>query len=80
MTVKFDKLEHRKDYISADKQVAITESGEILQVGDTVEFDTYEIPGQVTIQSFSMHEKLNEIVAHTDKSTAMITYMYKVEN
>jgi len=77
-TIKFKNVENRIDYLSVDKNKAISAHGEIFTVGDLVEHDDDEA-GTATIKSFSFDYETNDVVANTEKGSARICFITKVK-
>lgn len=75
-TITFDKLSHRRDYLSVDKQVAISAEGEIFEVGDIVKHES-QGDSQATISAFTINEETMDVVAQTNLGTARICFIYK---
>lgn len=76
--IKFNNIENRTDYLSVDKTKAISAHGEIFTVGDLVKHDDKEA-GTATIQSFAFDYESNDIVANTEKGSARICFITKVQ-
>jgi hypothetical protein len=76
MYIDFKNVEHRKDYLSVDKETAISAHGEIFQIGDVVK---HESQGDDTaiIQSFSLDEESMDVIVQTNLGTARICFIYK---
>ena len=66
----------RKDYLSVDKETAISSEGEIFSIGDKVK---HESQGEeiATIESFSLNEETMDVIAQTNLGTARISFLYK---
>lgn len=77
MNIIFKEIKHKQDYLSVDKKTAISSNGEILEVGDLVEHDDKEA-GTATIKSFAFDYERNEVVANTEKGSAHISFIYKI--
>ena len=75
--IKFTKVENRVDYLSVDKSKAISAHGEIFTVGDLVEHEDKNA-GTATIQSFVFDFETNDVVANTEKGSARICFINKV--
>lgn len=76
-TIKFSEVKNRTDYLSVDKTKAISAHGELFTVGDLV-YHTDNESGTATIQSFSLDEKSNDVIANTKKGFARICFITKV--
>jgi hypothetical protein len=76
MEIKFENSNHRKDFLSVDKQTAISAHGEIFDVGDVVKHQS-EGDDTATISSFFLDEETMDVVAQTNLGTARICFLYK---
>ena len=65
------------NYISTDKQSAISSIGELFKVGEKTRHQHNEA-GTATIQSFEVDEKQNEVEAYTDKGMAHLDFLVKL--
>lgn len=75
--INFKKIKHRQDYLSVDKSTAISAHGEIFTIGDLVEHDDEEA-GTAIIKSFAFDYESNDVVANTEKGSARICFISKV--
>ena len=67
------------NYITANKQISINTTGEILTVGDVVSHQETQA-GTATILSFEINEEIGEVKAITDKGFAHIDFITKNKN
>ena len=78
-TVKENFLsEVRKNFLSVDKQHAISSYGQLFVVGEVVGHDEGEKAGQAKIMSFEFDEKSNEVKANTEKGYAHLDFLVKL--
>lgn len=76
MEITFEQIKHRKDYLSVDRQTAISAQGEIFEVGDAVCHQSEEAE-EALITSFSLDEETMDVKAHTSLGWARICFLYK---
>ena len=69
--------EVRKNFLSVDKQHAISSYGQLFVVGEVVGHDD-EKAGQAKITSFEFDEKSNEVKANTEKGYAHLDFLVKL--
>lgn len=70
------ELKNRKDFLSVDKQTAISSEGMFFNIDDKVK---HESAGEqvATIESFSLNEETMDVIAQTNLGTARISFLYK---
>lgn len=73
------ELKYRKNYLSVDKQTAMSSYGEFFEVGEKVTHDDKNV-GSAIIISFEMNEDINEIRVITDKGYAGLDFLIKIKN
>lgn len=78
MIIDFKETDNRQDYISIDKKTVISSEGIILKIGDKVKHDSAgnEI---ATIKKFTINKESYDIIAHTTKGTARISFLYNLK-
>lgn len=70
-------IDFKQDYININKTVAISAHGIIFKIGDIVCHEGSEIEGETAkIESFSINEETQDIIAHTTKGTARICFIF----
>ena len=75
--VKFKDIKNRKDYLSFDKQTAISAEGEIFNIGDLCQHDDKDV-GIATIQSFYFDFETMDVGVNTEKGSARISFITKI--
>lgn len=73
------ELENRINYISVDKQTAMSSLGEFFKVGELVKHDAGEDAGKATIISFTPEIEGNEIRVDTNKGFAHLDFLVKLK-
>lgn len=76
--IDFKEIDDRQDYISIDKKTVISSEGEILKIGSKVKHDSAgdEI---AIIKKFTIDKESYDIIAHTTKGTARISFLYNIK-
>ena len=72
------KQEYRIDYLSVDKQIALSAEGEFFKVGDIVKHES-EGDDTATIESFFLNEETMDVLAQTNLGAARICFIYKAD-
>ncbi len=70
--------QYRKNYLSVDKQTAMTSYGEFFEVGEKVAHEDYEA-GVAIINEFIVDVDKNEIKVITDKGYAGLDFLIKTK-
>lgn len=73
---ELEDVKYRKDYLSVDKQTAISAHGEFFEVGDVVKHES-QGEEKATIESFYLDEVEMDVIAKTTLGTARICFIYK---
>lgn len=69
----------KQNFISVDRQTAISSYGEVFSVGEVVGHED-ENTGEATIESFTLMVSENEIRVETDKGFAHLDFIVKLKN
>ena len=77
-TINQSELEvcFKQDYLSIDKEYALSAEGTFFKVGDIVYHEGKNESETAIINSFSIDEESYDIIAHTDKGYARISFLY----
>lgn len=70
------ETEFKQDYLNLDETVAISAEGTIFKIGDTVKHDGADENESATISHFSKDFKSYDVIAHTNKGFARISFLY----
>lgn len=69
-------VHYRRDYLSVDKQVAISSEGMLFKVGDIVGHDGDELNETSAITEFSLNEETMDVMAHSEKGVGRISFLH----
>jgi hypothetical protein len=75
--VVIKQIKYRKDYLSADKKTALSAEGSFFEVGDIVKHEGAPEDEVAQIITFSINWETQDIIAHTSRGEARISYLYK---
>lgn len=73
-------MEVKTNFLSVDKQHAISSYGQFFTIGEIVGHDQGETAGTATILSFEFDEPYNEVKANTDKGYAHLDFLVKISS
>lgn len=76
MYIEFENVDDRQDYMSIDKNTAISSEGDIFHVGDIVFHEGANDDESAEILSFYINEETYDIIAVTTKGDARISFLY----